>query len=164
METERDFLPLHFLFFLSFSLNAYHFSRVSQKTLPEDTYIEMKKTSVKSDQECSSYRIKRYLPTAVWARNLKWELLNGKPLSILFRTELSIYYDFFDCTMNFGYVGGTWWSPRKYWWLLLVISTPMLNYGGYAAKIHYFTEVMCWQNHILGWTGCTKTQFGHGPN
>ena len=132
---------------------------MSQKTQPEDTHIEMKKTSVKSDQECSSYRIKRYLPTAVWARNLKWELLNGKPLSTLFRTELSIYYDFFDCTMNFGYVGGTWWSPRKYWWWLLVISTPLPNCGGYAAKSHHFAEVMRRQKYVLGRIGCTKMQF-----
>ena len=28
----------------------------------------------------------------------------------------------FDCTMNVECVGGTWWSPRKYLWWLLVIS------------------------------------------
>ena len=113
---------LHFLYFSPFPLFPLIFSQcisflagVAKNTTWGHTYWN-EKTSVKSDQECSSYRIKRYLPTAVWARNLKWELLNGKPLSILFRTELSIYYDFFDCTMNFGYVGGTWWSPRKYWW------------------------------------------------
>ena len=50
--------------------------------------------------------------------------------------------NFFDCTVNFRYVGGTWWSPSNYWWWLLVISTPLPNCGGYAAEIHHFAEVM----------------------
>ena len=66
--------------------------------------------------------------------------------------------------MNVGYVGGTLWSPRKYWWWLLVISTPLPNCGGYAAKISHFAEVMRWQKYILGWIGCTKMQFELGPN
>ena len=48
-----------------------------------------------------------HLITAVCARNLKWELLNGKLLSTLFCTEQSSYHDFLDSTMNVGYVGGT---------------------------------------------------------
>ena len=42
--------------------------------------------------------------TAVWARNTEWELLNGKMLLTLFCTELSIYHNYFDCTMNWCYL------------------------------------------------------------
>ena len=99
------------------------------------------------------------LHTAVWARNIEWELLNGKTLLTLFAQNDQFIMTFFDCTMNVRYVGGTWWSPSNYWWWLLVISTPLPNCGGYAAEIHHFTEVMRWQKHILGRIGCTKMQF-----
>ena len=97
--------------------------------------------------------------TAVWARNIEWELLNGKTLLTLFAQNDQFIMTFFDCTMNVRYVGGTWWSPSNYWWWLLVISTPLPNCGGYAAEIHHFAEVMRWQKHILGRIGCTKMQF-----
>ena len=97
--------------------------------------------------------------TAVWARNIEWELLNGKTHLTLFAQNDQFIMTFFDCTMNVRYVGGTWWSPSNYWWWLLVISTPLPNCGGYAAEIHHFAEVMRWQKHILGRIGCTKMQF-----
>jgi len=37
-----------------------------------------------------------------------------------FLHRISIYHKYFDCTMNIECVGGTWWSPRKYWWLLVI--------------------------------------------
>ena len=97
--------------------------------------------------------------TAVWARNIEWELLNGKTLLTLFAQNDQFIMTFFDCTMNVRYVGGTWWSPSNYWWWLLVISTPLPNCGGYAAEIHHFAEVMRRQKHILDRIGCTKMQF-----